>query len=771
MAQILKFKNGGPNKPKGKLIFNGIEYTADEDLINSLYEYGSTLPAKTQQQFSNIISSLEAGNTVTYGLNNIEGVDFDVNENQEQRMSERVGNGFGKERHARQAITALGGWNPNKTDNSSKYEIVDYSSPMTLTYNKNERGEFTKNDSGNWTLTGTPSNTAILNYLEFIPNMGETTQRILLPQGVNKDNISSWYSQNTIKYNEMIEDIKNGRNIDTWAPLLTSLGISINSEKTEEEIAKTNEYNTDQKQKTEQELFKAKGYDPKHITYTNGDWVVNNDNPLTDTSEHILTDAEKNFLNIKTDNIIIYSNGKLYQERDRDGKEFQIQQPGFNLGAFHPNYWGRNANLYKVGNTFYIRYGDGEKNWYGGYDNYKWVTGENIFNLYETNEPVDYKEWKPIDVKVVSFDNVPYITYTDKEGITHFLNMDKDVQANYFWIQDGQWYMPDPDDQDYRIPVDPLISDAEKYARGGKTKSNNKRKIDLEYPIEIAHYIAANVSTNKAAKKNKEGIRKSALALMPEMPTEIYPIYTDNGIDRAYDIQKQKLYNSKIPVSDAAIKTAYQLENEDKIIAIEQAKLAAKSENLNKYNQLLQSAQQQYAQQRDNIANKQRQIISTAIMQESAAEGNRRQNNWQSLDNLFTKLKETNALKQEKNKQYQTVIDYYDQLNELDKTLFETFQKLGGYDIVPDDKVQEYVNTNNWKGALETYAYNDMTKATRDFYKQSYINRLNKNTWFKKGGKLDEKMLLLKTRETYKTINQLNKEILKLFSKLLKNVD
>ena len=62
---------------------------------------------------------------------------------------------------------------------------------MTLTYDKNERGEFIRDDSGNWTLTSTPSNTAILNYLEFIPNMGETTHRVLLPQGVNKDNISS----------------------------------------------------------------------------------------------------------------------------------------------------------------------------------------------------------------------------------------------------------------------------------------------------------------------------------------------------------------------------------------------------------------------------------------------------------------------------------------------------------------------------------------------------------------------------------------------------
>lgn len=767
MAQILKFKNGGPNKPKGKLIFNGIEYTADEDLINSLYEYGSTLPAKTQQQFSNIISSLEAGNTVTYGLNNIEGVDFDVNENQEQRMSERVGNGFGKERHARQAITALGGWNPNKTDNSSKYEIVDYSSPMTLTYNKNERGEFTKDDSGNWTLTSTPSNTAILNYLEFIPNMGETTHRVLLPQGVNKDNISSWYSKNTTKYNEMIEDIKNGSNIDTWIPLLTSLGISINSEKTEEEIAETNKYNTDQTQKTEQELFESKGYDSKSVTYNNGEWVVNN--PLSDASDHMLTDAEKKALNINTDKIIIYSNGKLYQESD--GKKFQIQQPGFDLGAFNPNHPGKIANLYKVGDEFFIRYGDGEKNWYGGYDNYKWVGGKNIFQLKKINEPVNYKTWTPTDVTVVSIDNVPYITYTETDGTIHYLNNDENVQTKHFYIKNNTWFRPDPNDPTHGIPSRPLQLDAVKYARGGKTKSNNKRKIDLEYPIEIAHYIAANVSTNKAAKKNKEGIRKSALALMPEMPTEIYPIYTDNGIDRAYDIQKQKLYNSKIPVSDAAIKTAYQLENEDKIIAIEQAKLAAKSENLNKYNQLLQSAQQQYAQQRDNIADKQRQIISTAIMQESAAEGNRRQNNWQSLDNLFAKLKETNALKQEKNKQYQTVIDYYDQLSELDKTLYVTFQKLGGYDIVPDDKVQEYVNTNNWKGALETYAYSDMTKATQDFYKQSYINRLNKNAWLKKGGKLDEKMLLLKTRETYKTVNQLNKEIFKLFSKLLKNVD
>ena len=763
MAQILKFKNGGPNKPKGKLIFNGIEYTADEDLINSLYEYGSTLPAKTQQQFSNIISSLEAGNTVTYGLNNIEGVDFDVNENQEQRMSDRVGNGFGKERHARQAITALGGWTPNKTDSSSKYEIVDYSSPMTLTYDKNERGEFIRDDSGNWTLTSTPSNTAILNYLEFIPNMGETTHRVLLPQGVNKDNISSWYSKNIYDYNKMIEDIKNGHNINTWAPLLTSLGISINSEKTEEEIAETNKYNTDQNQKAEQKLFKTKGYDPKYITYTNGYWVVNKDNPLTDTSEHELTDAEKDFLNIKTDNIVIYSNGKLYQKDDK--REFNIRQKGFNLRSLDNTAPDVIAQLYKVGSTFYIRYGDGPKNWYGGYDNYKWRSGETISLNATISEPKDYKGWDPLKVTEVQRNNVRYITFEDGDR-TYYISLNSTIPI--MSTKGNKWYKLEGDN--WTGTPNPNFEPI-KYALGGKTKSNNKRKIDLEYPIEIAHYIAANVSTNKAAKKNKEGIRKSALALMPEMPTEIYPIYTDNGIDRAYDIQKQKLYNSKIPVSDAAIKTAYQLENEDKIIAIEQAKLAAKSENLNKYNQLLQSAQQQYAQQRDNIADKQRQIISTAIMQESAIEGNRRQNNWQSLDNLFAKLKETNALKQEKNKQYQTVIDYYDQLNELDKTLYETFQKLGGYDIVPDDKVQEYVNTNNWKGALETYAYNDMTKATQDFYKQSYINRLNNNAWFKKGGKLDEKMLLLKTRETYKTINQLNKEIFELFSKLLKNVD
>lgn len=767
MAQILKFQSGGSNKPKGKLIYNGIEYEADQNLINSLYEYGSTLPAKTQQHFANIISSLESGNTVTYGLNNIEGVNFDVNENQKNRMSNRVGNGFGKERHARNAITSLSGWTPPETTTSSKYEIVDYSSPMTLTYDKDERGEFRINN-GAWTLANTPTNTAIINYLKFIPELNNITKRVLLPKGVTQENIYSWYSQNIDKYNEMLEDIQHGTNVSKWIPTLTSLGIALNSEKNDEEVEATKKYETQQQQSEEDAKYSQKGYSKDTVSFDGSHWIVKN--PLADASTHVLTPQEKSQLGITTQNVVVYDKGKLYQKQD--GKRFTIQQPGFDLGAFNPKHPGKIANLYLVGDEFYIRYGDGEKNWYGGYDNYKWVGGKDIFQLKNMDEPVNSKIWNSTNVDVVRINNVPYITYTDNANITHFLNDDETVETPYFWIQNGQWYMPDPDNPNYGKLVESLQLDTAKYARGGKTKSNKKRKIDLEYPIEIAHYIAANVSTNKAAKKNKEYIRKSALALMPNMPTEIYPIYTDNGIDRAYDIQKQKLYNSKIPISDAAIKTAYQLENEDKIMAIEQAKLAAKSENLNKYNQLLQTAQQQYAHQRDNIADKQRQIISTAIMQESAVEGNRRQNNWQSLDNLFAKLKETNALKQEKNKQYQTVIDYYDQLNELDKTLYDTFKKLGGYDIVPDDKVQEYVNSNNWKGALETYANGAMTEATQKFYKQSYINRLNENSrWFKKGGKIDDKMLLLKTKETYKTINQLNKEIFRLFSKLLKNVD
>ena len=108
MSQILKFQNGGSTDKYGTLTLNGKAYKMNDSRIQALYEQTKSLHPKTQYQFNFIINALKSGEDLDYHSNELFGnVKFDINDRGQERVDKKHAVGIGKEKHVRQAISAL----------------------------------------------------------------------------------------------------------------------------------------------------------------------------------------------------------------------------------------------------------------------------------------------------------------------------------------------------------------------------------------------------------------------------------------------------------------------------------------------------------------------------------------------------------------------------------------------------------------------------------------------------------------------------------------
>jgi hypothetical protein len=108
MSQILKFQSGGSTDKYGTLTLNGKAYKMNDSRIQSLYEQTKSLHPKTQYQFNFIINALKSGEDLDYHSNELFGnVKFDINDRGQERVDKKHAVGIGKEKHVRQAISAL----------------------------------------------------------------------------------------------------------------------------------------------------------------------------------------------------------------------------------------------------------------------------------------------------------------------------------------------------------------------------------------------------------------------------------------------------------------------------------------------------------------------------------------------------------------------------------------------------------------------------------------------------------------------------------------
>ena len=233
MAQIIKYKQGGPTQKYGTYTVDGVKHTVDDAFLEQLSSYGSQLRPDVGNQFQHIIDSLKSGEDISFtssGDGTLYGnVSFDVTDNQTNRLKKSrrgIGRFFGsvnhgKEQDAREAISALKDFKYNKP--SSDKNHYDWSKALDLEYKNSEDGKRTFIEGAN--------NLQILNRLRSLKEVSGYSDNDIF-SGYNKLDKSAYVDL----YNRLGDDgienlisrIENGTLTEEDAMALDDIGILSN---------------------------------------------------------------------------------------------------------------------------------------------------------------------------------------------------------------------------------------------------------------------------------------------------------------------------------------------------------------------------------------------------------------------------------------------------------------------------------------------------------------------------------------------------------------
>lgn len=237
MSQILKFQSGGSTDKYGTLTLNGKAYKMNDSRIQSLYEQTKSLHPKTQYQFNFIINALKSGEDLDYHSNELFGnVKFDINDRGQERVDKKHAVGIGKEKHVRQAISALNDiiLEDDVQESSSKKLAFDN---RNIEWAKDEFGNYITDDSGNRSFINSANNLEIMDFWRKMKEYSDSEEDFSISGLSNRDsNFVRNYFKNTDAsfYDTMWEDIKTGKNLDQYSDILDDFNIFINPQVTKE---------------------------------------------------------------------------------------------------------------------------------------------------------------------------------------------------------------------------------------------------------------------------------------------------------------------------------------------------------------------------------------------------------------------------------------------------------------------------------------------------------------------------------------------------------
>lgn len=219
MAQILKFKEGGPATPKwGTFTIDNVTYEMTDDNIASLYNHAKQLDRDVQYQFGFIIDALKSGQNLTYANNVLSGnIDWDVSEGQNKKIQKRVGRGLGKGRDARLAISSIDDLkltNPEQPVKTLKFQ------DRYVEYEKGDDGKFIlNNDKRNYIHSA--GNQEIIDFLLAIKDYSLSDEPFQI-EGLDKDEswIRNWYTAYSNDFVDILGRIQTGDSTDADKEIL-----------------------------------------------------------------------------------------------------------------------------------------------------------------------------------------------------------------------------------------------------------------------------------------------------------------------------------------------------------------------------------------------------------------------------------------------------------------------------------------------------------------------------------------------------------------------
>lgn len=354
---------------------------------------------------------------------------------------------------------------------------------------------------------------------------------------------------------------------------------------------------------------------------------------------------------------------------------------------------------------------------------------------------------------------------------------------------------PSDNTNDVKVQTDPPTK------HGGMGLQGLLDKLNPDMFLGLSDFILSSRGINRSANKMKEAIRKGMIGSQQQMPTEIYPTFTDNGLHRMYDQRLNNIRRYKTVTSDPREALAERLMRDsmaDQIAAERDTKF---SQIIDNYRNQMLGLKQQYADQRRQIADSNRNKWAQGEAQLAMTEANRigqQTQNWKNLiyqtrQNYARDLERRNAL-EDKLLGSNNAVQYRNKLKKL-------FDSKGGFASMSAKDKETY--GLNWDRYTEDTFMEDAANLKNSIVFNSIKQQANdprrQYSWVplmsdlstpqtfispsttpqlrtvsnKRGGTIkryrdvDEQHYLDQQKAINKAVNDLNNNIIKLFSKMM----
>lgn len=317
---------------------------------------------------------------------------------------------------------------------------------------------------------------------------------------------------------------------------------------------------------------------------------------------------------------------------------------------------------------------------------------------------------------------------------------------------------------------------------GGEGKSflDFIKRINPDMIGGLSDFLVSSRAINKSSDQMKSAIRQGMIGSQKQMPTEFYPIFSDNGLQRLYNnrINDMRLYKSTYSDPKVAIAERYMRDaNADQLKNERDTKF---SEAYSQYRNNILAQKQNYANMRTQIADENKKNWYTGLAQMDMQDANKTNQQAQNVKNLIYQLRTDFATDEAERASALSSKRAIEAQNNMEAELLNTFKPQ--FDALPKEVRDKYNdNAITWASSTQPYKVRDIKNKNLANFKISNFNEGRRHLWIggpkipemKSGGAIkknlsfSEQSYLDQQKAVNKAVNDLNNNIIKLFLKMM----
>lgn len=255
----------------------------------------------------------------------------------------------------------------------------------------------------------------------------------------------------------------------------------------------------------------------------------------------------------------------------------------------------------------------------------------------------------------------------------------------------------------------PLIEEFKilKHKKGGKIQKCKEgtsttwwnKTFPTDFALGTAGLIGSIVGSKKYYDQLKEANILATLHSLPQNQSEIYPIYSENGLSHEVQQAKNKVLNYRPKTSDVHTNLGYDLVRNNQIAELDLNANKTRSQSIDAYKPNMLNRQDQYNKSRTDVENKRRQMIGAMLGQNKQLDAAFTQKMGDNIQRYLNEFRENRANEIARRNQYKLKAMESNASGNYISDLYHEFVQLGGWNNVSPDIKEKYAG--DWLKYME----------------------------------------------------------------------